>query len=479
MFQPMGRWRSMRIPLALALSLGMSLVGLAWGPARSHAAAPNRKPSGKPQHAASKIPPSEVSLTPLAAPGAAVTMPPVGLSVEYPTMVQDLGSGSCPPPALAAELLRLGSPPLELAGVSQDFTAPDGVISGQPTSWEAATLYPLSPGFWSQLQCLLSAAKDPLTVGLNMRTGNLAWATQMVAKAQSAATNGLSFSLGNEPDLYGLPNYAALDKPQAGEEAAAASQYLQLANYLRPAVGSAPLIGPELSRPARWRSVLPRVVEQLHAQTVAVHLYPLTDCRSPREVTTGGLLSSQVAESPARLSWVVSEAQAAGLPAIISEANSASCGGLAGVSDRPAAAVWAVRFVLSALKTGFREVRFHFAGDPYDPFVVRGATVLTRPLESALVALNQWLPVGSSLRTVPGVRELLASAVAQPGGGTVLILDNERARARPVVLRNAYRVHLAILSPAHAGLITETLTARGRLKLSIAANTLLAISAVP
>jgi hypothetical protein len=225
--------------------------------------------------------------------------------------------------------------------------------------------------------------------------------------------------------------------------------------------------------------VLPRVVQQLHAQTVGVHLYPLTDCRSPREVTIGGLLSSRVADSPARLSWVVSEAQAAGLPAIISEANSASCGGLAGVSDRPAAAVWAVRFVLSALKTGFREVRFHFAGDPYDPFVVRAGTVLTRPLESALVALNQWLPVGSTLRTVPGVRELVASAVAKPGGGTVLILDNERAQARPVVLRNAYRVHIAILTPAHAGLITETLSAGGRLKLSIAPNTVLAVSTVP
>jgi hypothetical protein len=470
----------MRIPLALALSFGTSLLGLAWGPVQSHGAAPNRKASGKPQHAASKVAPSEVSVRPaLGAPGAAVAMPPVGLSVEYPTMVQDLGPGTCPPSALAAELLRLGSPPLELAGVSQDFTAPDGAISGQPGSWEAATLYPLSAAFWSQLHCLLSAAKDPLTVGLNMRTGNLAWATQMVAKAQAAATNGLSFSLGNEPDLYGLPDYSALDKPQAGEEAAAASLYLQLASYLRPALGGAPVIGPEISRPARWRYVLPRVVQQLHAQTVGVHLYPLTDCRSPREVTIGGLLSSRVADSPARLSWVVSEAQAAGLPAIISEANSASCGGLAGVSDRPAAAVWAVRFVLSALKTGFREVRFHFAGDPYDPFVVRAGTVLTRPLESALVALNQWLPVGSTLRTVPGVRELVASAVAKPGGGTVLILDNERAQARPVVLRNAYRVHIAILTPAHAGLITETLSAGGRLKLSIAPNTVLAVSTVP
>ncbi len=242
-------------------------------------------------------------------------------------------------------------------------------------------------------------------------------------------------------------------------------------------MGSAPVLGPELSQPARWRNVLPHVLEQLHAQTVAVHLYPLTDCRSPREVTIGGLLSSRAGASPARLSWVVADAQAAGLPAIISEANSASCGGKPGVSDSPAAAVWAVRFVLSALKTGFREVRFHFAGDPYDPFVVQGATVVARPLESALVALNQWLPVGGSLRTVPGVRELVATVLAQPGGKNVLVLDNERAKARQVVVRNARSVHLAILSPAHGGLITETLTASGRLPLSIAPNTVVAISA--
>jgi hypothetical protein len=298
----------------------------------------------------------------------------------------------------------------------------------------------------------------------------------MVAHAQSAATAGLSFSLGNEPDLYGLPNYSSLDKPFAGEEIAAANLYLQLASYLRQAIGSAPLIGPELSRPAHWRRQLPRVLAQLHEQTVGVHLYPLTDCRSPHEVTTGGLLSTRVANAPARLAWVVSEAQAAGLAAIISEANSASCGGLAGVSDRPAAAVWAVRFVLSAMKTGFREVRFHSAGDPYDPFTVRGAEIVKRPLESALVALNQWLPVGSSLRSLPRVQGLVATAVGQPGGRTVLILDNERARARPVVLRNARRVQIAVLSSTRAGLRTETLSAAGHIRLSIAANSVLAIS---
>jgi hypothetical protein len=472
----MARRRSTRTPPALALALGMSLLVLAWGPSRSEAAAPDARASAKLANVAGGLPPLEVTLAP-AGPGVSVTMPPVGLSIEYPVMARDLGTGPCPPGALAGELLRLGSPPLELAGVSQDMTAPNGALLAPPSSWETGTLYSLPTEFWSQLQCLLTAAKDPLTVGLNVRTGNLSWAAQMVAKARSAAASGLSFSLGNEPDLYGLPNYSSLDKPFAGEEAVAANLYLQLATYLRQAIGSAPLVGPELSRPAHWRHQLPRLLAQLGEQTVGVHLYPLTDCRSPREVTTGGLLSARVADSPARLAWVVSEARAAGVPAIISEANSASCGGLAGVSDRPAAAVWAVRFVLSALKTGFREVRFHSSGDPYDPFVVRGAEVLKRPLESALVALNQWLPVGSSLRSLPRVQGLLATAVGQPGGGTVLILDNERARPRPVVVRNApHRVNIAVLNPARAGLRTETLSAAGRIRLSIAANSVLAIS---
>jgi hypothetical protein len=467
--------RSTRIAPALALGLGISLLALAWAPAGSQAGRPDARASARPANVGGELPASEITLKP-AGPGLSVTMAPVGLSIEYPVMARDLGNGPCPPAALAGELLRLGSPPLELAGVSQDLTAPNGALSAPPSSWETATLYSLPSEFWTQMQCLLTAARDPLTVGLNARTGNLSWATQMVTKARGAATAGLSFSLGNEPDLYGLPNYSSLDKPFAGEEAVAANLYLQLAGYLRPAIGSAPLVGPELSRPGRWRNQLPRVLAQLDEQMVGVHLYPLTDCRSPREVTTGGLLSARAADSPARLAWVVSEAQAAGVPAIISEANSASCGGLAGVSDRPAAAVWAVRFVLSALKTGFREVRFHSSGDPYDPFVVRGAEVLKRPLESALVALNQWLPVGSSLRSLPRVQGLVATAVRQPGGGSVLILDNERPRPRPVVLRNAHRVHVAVLSPVRAGLRTETLSAAGRIRLAIAANSVLAIS---
>jgi hypothetical protein len=461
---------------ALALTLGLAFLLGALSPEGSLAETPARH--GARKHRRTSIPPPEVTLAPSTAEGVQVTMAPVGLSLEYPVMEQDLGTGACPPPALVTALAQLGSPPLALAGDSQDATAPSGASPNPPTSWETATLYTLPANFWSQLQCLLSATKDPLTVGLNARSGDLSWAQQMVAGAQSAAAGGaVDFSLGNEPDLYYLPNYASLDKPVPEEEAAAVNTYLQVASYLQPALGGAPVVGPELARPAHWQRELPRVIAALHEQIVGVHLYPLTSCVTPKAVTIGGLLSAQAASTPHSLAWVVADAAAAQAQAIISEANSASCGGVAGVSDSPAAAVWAVRFVLNALKTGFREVRFHFSGGPYDPFVVRGEEVLARPLNSALVALNQWLPVGASLRTLAGVHDLVATSVTEPTGATLLILDNEHRRAQAIVLRGASSVSVQTLSASRTGLLSTSLVSpHDRINLAVAPNSVLAVA---
>jgi hypothetical protein len=459
-------------PILLATVLALALGALAVSSAGTWAAArAARATAGHPQ---------EITLTRGAgATGVQLTMPVIGLSMEYPVIATDLGAGPCAPAALVSALQQLGSPPLSLAGDSQDMTAPAGGLSGAPTSWETATLFTLPASFWTQLHCLLGAAHDPLTVGLNLKSGQPTWASQIVAAAQSAATDGLEFSLGNEPDLYNLPNYSALAHPQPNEEALQVALYVQLAGAMEQLLGGAPVIGPELAAPSRWRRELPRVIGQLHLATVGIHAYPLTACVTPKTATVHGLLTQYAADEPRRLASAVAAAQAAGVAAIISEANSVSCGGVAGVSDSPASAVWAVRFVLTALKTGFREVRFHFSGDPYDPFVVRGEEVITRPLDDALVALGQWLPVGASLRTVTGVRGLVATSVTVPSGQTTLILDNEHALAQKVVLRNATSVRLETLSAAQTGLhATQVNPRRGRIKLTVHANSVVAITAV-
>jgi hypothetical protein len=475
--------------LALGL-LALALPALLLGTGAAALAAARRPPQATPAHAARRVPrksakskPAALKLTfgtgLLALPGPSIQMPPIGLSIEYPVMAEALGSGACPPPALTAELERLGSPPIQLAGASQDLTAPAGALVGQQPSWEQASLYSLPPAFWSQLHCLLQSTMDPLTVGLNLRTGSPAWAEQIIAGARAAAVNGLSFSLGNEPDLYGLPNYAALDTPLPGEELAVTDLFIQLAGSLAAETSPTPLVGPELAIPERWRAQFPRVLKAMHYQTVGVHMYPLTACNTPRAVTVPGMLSHYAAHAPARLAWVVADALAEGVPAIISEANSASCGGVAGVSDSPAAAVWAVRFVLSALQSGFREVRFHLSGNAYDPFLVRAGEVIARPLETALVSLNQWLPVGASVHPVAAgaSRHLSVSAIEQPGGQLLLLLDNEGTRTQKILLGTTQTLQAQELTAAHPGLFARTLIPRaGRASLALAPNTILAIA---
>lgn len=461
------------IGVALFVALGSAAATTSVRAATPSATAtPGAQTPKAPHHSS---PPPEVTLPPrLSGPSAPISMPPVGLSLEYSLMALDLGTGPCPPPALTSELQRLGSPPLALAGESQDLTAPFGALTGPPPSWETGTLYTLPPNFWTQLHCLLSGSGDLLDAGLNMRKGTPAWAAQIAAGAQSAATNGLEFSLGNEPDLYTLHNYGSLTAGLPNAELTAANLYLQIGSELEQQIGTAPVIGPELARAARWRHQLPRIIAALHEQTVGIHLYPLSACSG--NATIEHLLSPGAAEAPLTLAWVVADANAAHVPAILSEANSASCGGQEGVSDSPAAAVWAVRFVLEALKIGFREVRFHMSNGAYDPFLVRGGRVYDRPLDSALAALNRWLPAGSSIQTLRGVRGLVATAVSGSPGTPQLILDNESAKHKTALLNGVGSARVEFFTPDHTGLQVAQLGAsRGRIKLDVPPNSVMAV----
>lgn len=457
------------IGAALLIALGSAVA-----PTPGSAATPAAPATKAPKHHRAP-PPPEVTLPPhLSGPSAPITMNPVGLSMEYSLMALDLGTGPCPPPALTAELRRLGSPPLALAGESQDLTVPFGALTGPPPSWETATLYTLPPNFWTQLHCLLSASPDLLDAGLNMRKGAPAWAAQIAEGARSAATSGLEFSLGNEPDLYTMHNYGSLTAGLPHAELTAANLYLQLGGELEQAIGAAPVIGPELARAARWRHQLPRIVSALHEQTVGVHLYPLSACTG--SATIEHLLSPAAAAAPLELAWVVADANAARVPAILSESNSASCGGTEGVSDSPAAAVWAVRFVLEALKIGFREVRFHMSNGAYDPFLVRGGRVYERPLASALAALGRWLPVGSSIQTLRGVRGLVATAVSGSPGTPQLILDNESPQHTTVLLSGVGSARVEFFTPDHTGLqVAQFGSSRGRIKLDVPPNSVMAV----
>jgi hypothetical protein len=135
-----------------------------------------------------------------------------------------------------------------------------------------------------------------------------------------------------------------------------------------------------------------------------------------------------------------------------------------------------VRFVLSALRTGFGEVRFHFSGNAYDPFYVRGAEVVRRPLEAAMVALNQWLPVGATFRSVAGLGRVAATAIAAPGAQPLLLLDNTAGKASTLVLREALAISTQTFSANGARPTLRRMKGPGhRVQVVIPANTVLAV----
>jgi hypothetical protein len=327
---------------------------------------------------------------------AVVTRTPFGLSIEYPLMERALGNGPCPGPALVRTLRELGSPTLRIGGDSQDLAGPT-----------PAYHYYVPPSFWPTLGCLARETGAQFVVGLNFAEGPIADEQATIAAAEQAIPSSrLTFSLGNEPDLYGiahiLPNEPGFEVPQYRSSPWTAGEYASEWAARRTQLGGIKIEGPDLAG-IGWRVRIAQLLQSDPPDTMTVHAYPTVACGSSGPVTTATRLLSEHASVGLveKYDWLLATARAAHRAAVISESNSASCGGKPGVSDTPVAAVWAVRYVVAALLRGWSQVRFHSAATSYDPLVFEAnGAVTVRPLGHALLFLHRWIPVGSRISTL-------------------------------------------------------------------------------
>ncbi len=329
---------------------------------------------------------------------ATIERSPIGLSVEYPVLERALGSGPCPSPALIELLRELGAPSLRVGGDSQDLAG----VSG--TSGTGAPLrFTIPPSFWPTLGCLARETGIQITVGLNFATATAADDQETIAAAEQAIpASQLSFSLGNEPDLYTiahvLPNEPEFTVPAFRAPSWSASEYASEWKMRRSELGPIRLEGPDLAG-SGWKQQIGVLLREDPPDQIDAHIYPTTACGSAPTATAPRLLSEHSSVGLVeKLAWLVQAARAVQKPAIVSESNSASCAGKPGLSNTPVAAVWAARFVLGTLLSGFQQVRFHSAGTSYDPFVFNpDGTIVREPLGNALLFLHRWLPLGSHI----------------------------------------------------------------------------------
>ena len=412
----------------------------------------------------------------------------VGLSVEYPLLARDLGSGSCPPPALVRAIAGLGSPVLRIGGDSQDQVAP----AGTPAQ---AGLTDLPADFWTQVACLERETRIPIVVGLNLAWGTPSWAAEMAAAARSAIPRRLlSFELGNEPDIYG-------DPVKWWDGSALVATRMPLATYLARAKAleavleatlgfRADVEGPDFAS-GRWTASVPALASTLRLHIIDAHYYPLEGCGGQADATAAALLTRQVQGKLDERVRLARDARAAGLKAVISEANSVSCGGASGVSDQPGSAVWALRMIVTALRDGFAGVRFHSSGGAYDPFVVTAGTVELRPLYAGLAAAARLLVAGAKLQAIPNAAALDGVAITGPGSRRAVVLSNYGRRPVWVSLATGGRARILELTPgtpsgrnarpaAGAGVRYATVAAvGGRARVELPANSVEAITLAP
>lgn len=395
---------------------------------------------------------------------------PVGLSVEYSVLAADLGTGSCPPPELVSTIEGLGVPTIRIGGDSGDETAPAGTPA-------FAGVTDLPAAFWSQLACLESQTQEPFVIGLNLASQMPAWAATMAAGARSAVPASLlSFEIGNEADIDG-PSTAWWNATAEAKSLLPFPTYLDDAEAVDGQLGpGAELEGPDFATP-RWTSEIPQIATALSLRTIDGHFYPLNACTGLRQATVTALLARGASEPGGAILATLAQAERIHLPMVISESNSVACRGKPGVSDAPASAVWGLRLVINMIMSGIKSVRFHSSGSSYDPFVVSGATVATRPLYLGLETAVQLLPVGATLTALRTPKTLSGVVVAAPSGHISYIVTNYAASAKLVTVRAASSATLLSVAPSGSIVTTGQINpVGGKLTVSVARNTVVAIT---
>jgi hypothetical protein len=455
----MTRRSGLVLALAAAIVLGLAALIV---PGRL-GQAPHERPAARS--------PATLVLAAPAGPAVTIGPHPIGLSIEYPLLAHDLGAGRCPSVAFVHALESLGSPPIRIGGDSQDAVAPAGTAAHAGVS-------DLPADFWSRVACLERETRAPIIVGLNLASGDAGWAAELAASARTAIPSGLlSFELGNEPDIYGAP-VRWWNGQRLLSTAMPWATYLARARAVAAVLGTSSVLeGPDFAS-GRWVRMLPELTTTLHLRTIDAHFYPLDACRNPAEATTAALLSRQIQTKIDERVRLARDARAERLPAVISETNSVSCGGVAGISDQPAAAVWAVRMILRALRAGFSSVRFHASGSAYDPFAVNAGVVTARPLELGLLFAAHLLAAGAVLRAIPNAGSLDAVAITRSDGSRTIVLSNYAAAPRWVSLATAGTVNVAgVLASTPSMRRTAVRAVAGHARVELAPNSVEAISA--
>jgi len=285
-----------------------------------------------------------------------------------------------------------------------------------------------------------------LTVGLAHYVPTAA-AREVAAAHEALGPFLAAVEIGNEPDAYGRHGLRELPWIAQGYEEEVTA-YREAIAALTPGIAIA---GPDVSGPgvfAEWGAA------EALAQSPALltgHHYPLGCAQRPAP-SIAALLSATTRGREARsLATYLSISRSNDVPLRMDESNSVSCGGVAGISDTFASALWASAYITQAMAAGV--VGINLEGNPAncsgytpvcapDPAAVAEGRLRAQPVWYSLLLTRSLvgdhpLPTTITPEGSPeGPPNLLAQSFSAPDHTLkVLLADDEPPGSGPVAVR--------------------------------------------
>jgi hypothetical protein len=318
--------------------------------------------------------------------------------------------------------------------------------------------FELTPGFLSRLRALVQRDRVKLIVDLNLLTDNALTAAAWARAAETSLPHGsiAGFEIGNEPDLYERRYWVDMtarsplvSRPMPLEltPATYVEDFAAYARVLGENSPDIPLVGPAVAHPRVGLPFISALIQDQRSELgmVTGHLYPYSKCvknpKSSSYPTVARVLSRRATSAFATdLSSAVAVAHRAGLKFRLTEFNSVTCGGKAGVSNTFATALWAPDALFTAMRAGVDGANLHVRDHTFNAaFTITRRGLQPRPLLYGLMMFTRTL--GPQARLVKlhlsAARSLDLSAWAVEVRGRILhvLLIDKGSRTVRVDLR--------------------------------------------
>jgi hypothetical protein len=253
---------------------------------------------------------------------------------------------------------------------------------------------------------------------------NQAGTTADAAAVRTALGSRLkSLVCGNEPDLYVANAY----RPSPYSATTYSNDVNRCLDVLRAQAPGLPISGPDTAGPGFLSTYASR--QRGRVALLNHHHYPLSNCGGANGTATGLIAKAKRTSEAGLVSSAANIARTNGLQLVMSEINTAACGGIPGVSNTFASALWAVDYLFTGAEQGSTGMYFHGALD-------RACTGYTALCETATDQYRpQPLYYGLLLAKQAGTGALLPTTITTTGNLAAHAVRGSDGRIR-VVLAN-------------------------------------------